>query len=1315
MNKKQNKIFIGLLILALVFSFLPNEGCVLASDNEIYIYTPEELLDFAKDCSLDTWSQGKHVEIGQDIDLTGFNFEGIPTFGGYFNGNGHTISGINMLQSGSIQGFFRYIQETGTVVNCNVKGTVKTTGTKKILGGIVGKNMGIVKNCRFIGNVEGDSSIGGIAGINEATGKIISCRSQGIIAGEHYIGGIVGQNLGVVLKSTNVAKVNTAENDTTITLDDLEGLDVTHLNDTENMKIKTDVGGIAGFSTGVLQECENEGSVGYQHVGYNVGGIVGRQSGYVYQCKNNGTVYGRKDVGGIAGQMEPYISLEYSQDKIGHLQEELDRLDDLMNKTLDDASGYSNSVTNQLDTTKGYVDKAIDVTNSIADQTESLYNEGIDNINDLSSRVSTTLDQLEPILSEAKTLGDQISEAIDAFEKVADQLEETSDVGKDALAKLDDALSSLRDNVGDYTKAMDTISQAMSDLKESVGDSAAMKQAINELVSGLGDLASSLKKIGEGVNDLSSAMQALKKWADQSEDWKNLTKGLQEAATALKDMSIAASDAMEALNKVLKAVNTDDIKEGLEQLEKASQDFSEAATHLQEALDAATDGLGDLDAAKAYLNEAIADVQSGINAVQEGIKALERAVTNEEIEKAMEELEDALTRLSKAMDEAAKASEKLSSGLDGIHNSIQNGELKEVEEQIRKGMDEIANGMSALSDSTKKIQSAISKINDQVRLTYLEDAADDLQTALKQLTNAGDETKDVISEVKKVVTATKETVEVGDEALKNFEEAVTALSEIGETASSIVNKTHHIISDLAQRPELVFPNLNSDYIANVNDLSSTLGNISTVLGGLNELVGENNDRLIEDVRRVNKQFNVVIDTLVDMTLDKQEEDEEGLLAVKDEISEDISDEDTEANTQGKVAQSSNMGVVEGDVNVGGIAGSMAIEYDFDPEDDVTKVGQSSLKFQYLARTVIRGCMNKGEVTSKKDDVGGIVGRMDLGTVIDSVAYGVIKSGDGNFVGGIAGSAYSHIKECFAMCVLSGVNNVGGIAGYAERLTDNHALVDIEAAKESKGAIAGSVNSLKAITNNDFVDRGVAAIDSISYSGKAAPIAYEAFCKMPRVPEEFKTLHITFVADGREIGSVPFAFGGSIAQSDIPEMPKKEGYYGKWPEFDFKHLTFTTTLEAIYVPYTQIVASEEKEGGKSLALIEGTFGEETVLSVTEADVVAPKEAKGQTTLWRVIVSGPAYDTKKDYELRLLAPEDKKVKVYALNANGIWDKVNATRNGSYMIVKMRGDIETFCLAEGGSPVALYIGIMAAAILLIGILICMRKKKHSRQIEK
>ena len=71
-----------------------------------------------------------------------------------------------------------------------------------------------------------------------------------------------------------------------------------------------DTGGIVGYSSGVVQSCVNRGTVGYPHVGYNTGGIAGRQDSYLSGCTNSGTVYGRKDVGGIVGQAEPYVLVD---------------------------------------------------------------------------------------------------------------------------------------------------------------------------------------------------------------------------------------------------------------------------------------------------------------------------------------------------------------------------------------------------------------------------------------------------------------------------------------------------------------------------------------------------------------------------------------------------------------------------------------------------------------------------------------------------------------------------------------------------------------------------------------------------------------------------------------------------------------------------------------------------------------------------------------------------------------------------------------------------------------------------------------------
>lgn len=100
---------------------------------------------------------------------------------------------------------------------------------------------------------------------------------------------------------------------------------------------------------------------------------------------------------------------------------------------------------------------------------------------------------------------------------------------------------------------------------------------------------------------------------------------------------------------------------------------------------------------------------------------------------------------------------------------------------------------------------------------------------------------------------------------------------------------------------------------------------------------------------------------------------------------DVSDEEIEKTTRGKAYACRNNGEVEGDVNVGGIAGSMAIEYDLDPEDDITKVGSDSLNFTLKTRAIIQNCVNQGEVTSKKDNAGGIAGNMALGLVVGAKA------------------------------------------------------------------------------------------------------------------------------------------------------------------------------------------------------------------------------------------------------------------------------------------------------------------------------------------
>ena len=106
-----------------------------ATADEVTISSSEEFAEFSKNCSLDTWSQGKTFRLTADINLSAMNFTSIPTFGGTFLGDGHTISGFQIEASGSNLMVYTsmYADFAGTVVpqgKCNITGIFKRYNDK---------------------------------------------------------------------------------------------------------------------------------------------------------------------------------------------------------------------------------------------------------------------------------------------------------------------------------------------------------------------------------------------------------------------------------------------------------------------------------------------------------------------------------------------------------------------------------------------------------------------------------------------------------------------------------------------------------------------------------------------------------------------------------------------------------------------------------------------------------------------------------------------------------------------------------------------------------------------------------------------------------------------------------------------------------------------------------------------------------------------------------------------------------------------------------------------------------------------------------
>ena len=917
----------------LLLSLLPITNALADGDGAIHIKTEEELRSFARSCTLDSWSRGKKVVLDNDLVLESADALPIPTFGGTFDGGGHTISGLAIDDSISPAGLFGVVQKSGVVKNLHIEGTVAPSGDSQNLGGIAGENHGTIESCTFNGSVSGKRNIGGIAGQNAATGVIRSCEAAGAVFGQNMTGGLVGCNLGAVVSSKNRAYVNVESSDPTIDLDDLSlefSLDLSKLSQLDTVSVSTDTGGVAGYSSGAISECVNEAAVGYQHIGYNVGGIAGRSSGQIRSCTNQGAVCGRKDVGGIAGQMEPYVRTEVSSGQFARLQSQLSELNTLVEKAVSDAEYGSSEISDRLSLIAGYLSDASDATKDV--------------------RVDVDTDAITP-------------PSIDA----------NGNITFDPNVNVSDVVT-----VTNFNMVVGSITAA----------------------------GSQLSLISENVKTTSTAL---------------------------------SSD--------LRSINSK------------------------------------------------------------------------------------FTELSNTM--------------------------------------------------------------------------------------------------------------------------FSAIASVGGSSGSIIT--------------------------------------------------------------------------------------------------DASSIDVNSVTLGKVSGSKNTAAVYGDVNTGGIAGSMAIEYTLDPEDDVTGSLSGSYRTQYQYKSIIQQCVNTGDISGKRSYVGGIVGRMDLGYVTACEGYGSATSENGSYVGGIAGVTGASVCGNYAKCTLSGKQYVGGIVGSGvetkadgsgSSVTWNYSLVDITDCQQYAGAVSGSDTGT--FEHNYYVSDSLPGINRQGFAGRAEPISFSQLSAIASVPEGMKTFTLTFVADEEEVSRRSFAYGASFDESAIPDIPEKEGYYAHWDRTDLQNLHFDTVVTAVYEAYTPGLASEQtREGGLSVLLVEGDYSDGDSIKVT-AEPLTPEafdvqsgspldRVKGYFSClsrgelppmlancevleqWKLEL---ADDGQTQHTVRYLSPDGHSSPRIYVREGGAWQKVDTGTMGSYLTFPVTGtsvEIAAVSTLSVGGIWLGALGVLLVLILLIVLLVKRSKRRARRRAEQ
>lgn len=275
---------------------------------------------------------GDTVKLLKDITLnetwTPIGTEGAP-FKGTFDGQGHTITGLN-ISSGSYAGLIGVL-DAGTVKNVKFASVnISTTGTD--VGAAVGRiiNNGKVENVQVLsGSVRGAKRVGGVVGCIKAYGSVADCSNAATVSATTYnVGGIVGA--AYYTKTGKAMHISNCKNTGVVTsagvgAGGIVGLSAAHVTGCENSAAVTGTGSIGGIvgeqkSYGSVTNCTNSAAVTNNSTNpttsYGTGGIIGwlryhgtgEASAYEVSAiisvtgnSNSGSVSGGNDAGGIIG------------------------------------------------------------------------------------------------------------------------------------------------------------------------------------------------------------------------------------------------------------------------------------------------------------------------------------------------------------------------------------------------------------------------------------------------------------------------------------------------------------------------------------------------------------------------------------------------------------------------------------------------------------------------------------------------------------------------------------------------------------------------------------------------------------------------------------------------------------------------------------------------------------------------------------------------------------------------------------------------------------------------------------------------------
>ncbi|MBR6593039.1 MAG: InlB B-repeat-containing protein [Prevotella sp.] len=249
-----------------------------------------------------------YYKLMNDIDLTSYinqycgneGWESIGRDGSetiYFDGNNHKVTGLWCNSTRDNTGLFSCFAN-GYIKNL----TVEVADGKKVKGGantgiLIGKLInGTIVNCRVSGSLADGTPVGGIVGMLDG-GKITLCQAELTVSttgANAYVGGIAGESSGDIDQCVTLGSVNATGNSTNAA--GIVGKNSGNVtNSYSSMKITSVycAAGVVGYNYGTVDKCYAYGDL--KSMNY-AAGVVGYNDGTNAKVSNCAAMNNKLDV-----------------------------------------------------------------------------------------------------------------------------------------------------------------------------------------------------------------------------------------------------------------------------------------------------------------------------------------------------------------------------------------------------------------------------------------------------------------------------------------------------------------------------------------------------------------------------------------------------------------------------------------------------------------------------------------------------------------------------------------------------------------------------------------------------------------------------------------------------------------------------------------------------------------------------------------------------------------------------------------------------------------------------------------------------------